>query len=54
VAELSFEAIPAESRGPGRFARAATPGLWRENLSTEEQRLLMDVIGPKLQQLGYE
>jgi hypothetical protein len=50
----SFERLPAEHRGPGKIFRAATPGLWRENLSDEEQAVLDRVIGPKLRELGYE
>jgi len=54
VDELSFERIPKESRGPKQFSRAATPGLWRESLSHEEQAAVLDVIAPKLRELGYE
>ncbi len=50
---LAFEAIPEERRGAGRFTRAATPGLWRDNLTAEEQRLVADLIGPTLEELGY-
>jgi hypothetical protein len=39
--------------GPAEFARAATPGLWRENLSPEEQRLAEEIMGPRLADLGY-
>lgn len=51
---LSFENLPPEQRGSGKFARAATPGLWRQNLSLEEQRLLTDIIGDELRKHGYE
>lgn len=44
--KLSFEALPLEARGPGKFARAATPGLWRERFSDEEQALLPSMLGP--------
>jgi hypothetical protein len=54
VEEQSFERLPAEHRGPGRIFRAATPGLWRENLSAEEQAVVDGVIGPKLRDLGYD
>ena len=54
VERLAFEAVPAELRGPGRFHRAATPGLWREHLTADEQQLLDDLMGPALTRLGYE
>jgi len=54
VEDQSFERLPAEHRGPGRIFRAATPGLWRENLSEDEQTTIDRVIGPKLRDLGYE
>jgi Sulfotransferase family len=50
----AFERVPAASRGATGFVRAASPGLWRENLSGEEQDLVEDLLGPKLRELGYE
>jgi len=52
VEERSFAA--ARRRGPHERNRAATPGLWRENLSREEQELVAEIIGPRLAALGYE
>ena len=42
-----------EPTGPTEFARAASPGLWRQNLSEEEQRLAEEIIGDRLADLGY-
>jgi hypothetical protein len=53
VRRLEFGQIPPHRRGPGQFARAATPGLWKENLSPDEQQLLESIIGPKLRECGY-
>ncbi len=50
----AFERVPAERRGGGRFHRAATPGLWRENMSPGEQEAVERVLGDKLRELGYE
>lgn len=50
---LAFESLPPELRGKGHFARSATPGAWRDNLTPEEQALVNDAIGPKLRELGY-
>jgi hypothetical protein len=54
VARSGFDRIDPAERGPGKFARAAKPGLWRETLSAEEQRLIEELIGPKLREVGYE
>jgi hypothetical protein len=53
VESQSFERLPAEHRGPDRIFRAAQPGLWRENLSADEQEVVERVMGPKLRELGY-
>lgn len=51
----AFERIPVEQRGKGKFHRAATPGLWRQNMNDDEQRLLGEVMGEKkLRELGYD
>jgi hypothetical protein len=42
-----------EPTGPLEFARAASPGLWRENLSSEEQRIAEEIMGERLADLGY-
>jgi hypothetical protein len=43
----------SEPTGPSEFARAASPGLWRQNLSSEEQRIAEEIMGEKLADLGY-
>jgi hypothetical protein len=53
IRSTAFEAISPEKRGEGHFARAGTPGLWKENLSVSEQRLVEELIGSKLRELGY-
>jgi hypothetical protein len=50
----AFERIPEEERGSGKFHRAATPGLWRQNMGADEQELLHEVMGDKLRELGYD
>jgi hypothetical protein len=54
IEKHEFEKLPEEARGPQSFFRAASPGLWRENLSAEEQAAVTEVLGPKLRELGYE
>jgi hypothetical protein len=54
IAKHEFEKLPEDQRGSKSFFRAATPGLWRENLSEAEQAAAEEVLGPKLRELGYE
>lgn len=54
VERTSFERLPVEDRGPGHFARSASVGTWRENLTMEEQRNVRRILGPKLHELGYD
>jgi hypothetical protein len=50
----AFEAMPRRLRGSGTPRRAATPGLWRENMTTAERDAMLEIVGPKLAELGYE
>jgi len=54
VAAQEFSRVPPNERGSGKFLRAAEPGLWRENMSAAEQRLVNDLLGKKLGELGYQ
>jgi hypothetical protein len=54
VDENAFESTPWFKRGKGRVRRAASPGLWRQNLSEEEQRVANEIMGESLTRLGYE
>jgi hypothetical protein len=54
VAALAFETYPARAKGPTKPLRAATPGLWRENMSAREHAVMEETMGPKLVELGYE
>lgn len=53
VAVHSFAALPAERKGPLTRNRAATPGLWRENLTESERDLVEEICGPLLGRFGY-
>jgi hypothetical protein len=46
-------AVERSQRGKGKFIRAAEPGLWRANLSAEEQAAVEAILGDKLPELGY-
>jgi hypothetical protein len=54
VAAHSFSALPADSRGPLSRQRAASPGLWRENLTDAEKASATEIMGSRLVELGYE
>jgi Sulfotransferase family len=54
VEKRSFKAIPDSQKGPGKRARSANPGQWKERLRPGEIELVERVMGPKLGELGYE
>jgi hypothetical protein len=51
--EEEFERVAPGERGDGKEIRAATPGAWRENLSRHERRAMLEILEPKLRELGY-
>jgi hypothetical protein len=54
VEARAFSTLPDTARGPGKVHRAATPGLWRENLTPDEQDRCEKVMGPMLRTMGYQ
>jgi hypothetical protein len=54
VEKRSFKAIPDAEKGPGKRARSANPGQWKQRLRPGEIELVESVMGPKLRELGYE
>lgn len=54
VDELDFNSLPDSTKGPGKFQRAATPGLWREHLNLDEQASCEQIMGSLLETFGYE
>lgn len=54
LAATAFSSVPEERRGTTERNRAAQPGLWRENLGDEEQRICMEIMGSRLERFGYE
>jgi hypothetical protein len=49
----SFAAIPEDQKGPGKRARTANPGQWRERLEPAEIEVIEAAMGDKLRELGY-
>lgn len=54
VRSHSMSAVPDDRKGAGKIRRAASPGRWREGLSTEEQAQAREIMASQLDELGYE
>src|ERR671933_637532 len=51
VEKHSWENIPEEEKGEGKFYRKATPGGWREDLTPEQVEIVEDITAPLLEEL---
>jgi hypothetical protein len=51
VEKHSWENIPEEEKGEGKFYRKATPGGWREDLTPDQVEIVESVAGPLLGEL---
>ncbi len=51
VEKHSWENIPEENKGEGKFYRKATPGGWREDLTPEQAEIVERVTAPLLKEL---
>jgi hypothetical protein len=51
VEKHSWENIPEEHKGEGKFYRKATPGGWREDLSPEQAEAIERITAPLLEEL---
>ncbi len=49
VKKHSWENIPEDQKGEGKFYRKATPGGWREDLTPEQARIAEEVTRPLLE-----
>jgi hypothetical protein len=54
VEKRAFSSIPDDKKGPGKRARSANPGQWRERLRPGEIELVEKIMGAKLRELGYD
>jgi hypothetical protein len=50
VEEHSWENIPEEEKGEGKFRRKAAPGGWKDDLTPEQARIVEDTTRPLLEQ----
>jgi hypothetical protein len=51
VEKHSWENVPEEEKGEGKFHRKATPGGWKEDLTPQQVEIVERVAGPLLRQL---
>jgi hypothetical protein len=51
VKKHSWENIPEEEKGEGKFYRKATPGGWREDLTPEQVKRVEKITAPLLDEL---
>lgn len=54
VEKRSWENIPEEEKGEGKFHRKATPGAWREDLTAEQARMVEEITAPLLEEFYPE
>jgi hypothetical protein len=50
VEKHSWENIPDEKKGEGKFYRKATPGGWREDLTPEQVEIVEQIVAPLLKE----
>jgi hypothetical protein len=53
AAANSFSRVPQTDKGTGRAIRRAEPGGWAAHMSHDEIIQMHDILGPKLDELGY-
>ena len=51
VEKHSWENIPEEEKGEGKFYRKATPGGWREDLTPEQAETVERITSPLMKEL---
>ncbi len=51
VAKHSWENVPEEKKGEGKFYRKASPGGWREDLTPEQVETVEEITAPLLREL---
>ena len=54
VEKHSWENIPEEKKGDGKFYRKATPGGWSEDLTPEQVKMVEEITGPLLKEFYPE
>ncbi len=54
ISKYSYENIPEDEKGQGKFVRFASPGKWKENFTNEEVDITNKIMGETLKSLGYD
>jgi hypothetical protein len=54
VEKHSWDSIPEESKGEGKFYRKASPGGWRQDLTPEQVKAVERITAPLLEELYSE
>ncbi len=49
----SFSRAPGQERGSGKEMRYAEPGRWRQSMTEAEEAAMLEIMGDKLEELGY-
>ena len=50
VKKHSWENIPEEEKGEGKFYRKATPGSWCEDLTPEQAEIVASIAAPLIEE----
>jgi hypothetical protein len=53
AARHDYAAVPPAAKGDDKQIRSATPGGWRDNLTSAEHDVMHEVMGAKLAEFGY-
>ncbi|HEU4494146.1 MAG TPA: hypothetical protein VFR69_08145, partial [Rubrobacteraceae bacterium] len=53
VEKHSWENVPEEEKGEGKFHRKATPGGWREDLTPGQAQIVERITAPLLKEFSY-
>ena len=53
ITKFSFENIPQEKKGPGKFHRSASPGEWKKHFNEKEKKVMEEIMKSTLNKLGY-
>jgi hypothetical protein len=53
VTKHAYGRVPDRRKGSGKVVRAARPGGWRETMTRTEKDAMLEIMGPKLDELGY-
>ena len=54
IPKNDFGKIPESEKGKGKFNRTAKIGGWRNNFDSDEQKLMISIMGKTLEELNYE